>query len=573
MSDSELFKKLADEIEGTQTSPALAPIITGELEPAVEPESVDAIRRRLLAAMNKAELASPKSLEKPETVFVDELRDTNEPTPALRSIVDAIEGAGPHRGANDEIPDESDSGRAELKTGGFDVDDLNRQHSLVLMGSKAVVVKERPDGPIEDRVRVLTIDALNAWFANKKTEIEGSDGKIRVTTWARRWVTHPRRRQFSGIEFFPNPDDAAGTPDYLNLWRGFGVKASSEGSYAIFRDHLLTNVCGEDQELFKYLFAWFAHIVQRPRERVGTAIVLRGRMGTGKTIVGEVMGSLYPAHYFQVDDPRYITGQFNAHMASCLLLQAEEAVWAGDKQAEGRLKGLITSESQMIESKGIDPIRIRNYVRVLMTSNEEWVVPAGKDERRFCVLDINPRCAQNHEYFREMKEELDRGGRERLLHDLFAFDLESVNLRQIPRTAALFEQKLRSLDPIENWLWSRLFDGNPTRSIEGWPSSVRCDAMYKDYIHQADEIGVRRKRNPSEFGLRLAKLIPGLERTRPRFESAPGEFSRPWCYVLPPLQDCREAFDNLMGQAYGWPEVTSEGGREPENFDPEFVPV
>ena len=36
-----------------------------------------------------------------------------------------------------------------------------------------------------------------------------------------------------------------------------------------------------------------AHIVQKPRERLGTAIVLRGKRGTGKSKVGEVLGSLF----------------------------------------------------------------------------------------------------------------------------------------------------------------------------------------------------------------------------------------------------------------------------------------
>ena len=45
---------------------------------------------------------------------------------------------------------------------------------------------------------------------------------------------------------------------------------------------------------------------------------------------------------------------------------------------------------QMIEFKGVNAIRMRNFVRVLMSSNEGWVVPAGMDERRFCVLDVDP---------------------------------------------------------------------------------------------------------------------------------------------------------------------------------------
>jgi hypothetical protein len=167
----------------------------------------------------------------------------------------------------------------------------------------------------------------------------------------------------------------------------------------------LTNVCNGNVECFKWVFGFFAHIVQRPRERIGVALVLRGKMGSGKTKVGEVFGSLFPRHYFLVDDPHYVTGNFNAHMASCLLLQADEAVWAGDKSAEGRIKGLITSPRQ-IEAKGVDPITLPNYLRLVMTSNEEWVVPAGKDERRFAVLDVGANCAQNHQYFKEMDEQL-----------------------------------------------------------------------------------------------------------------------------------------------------------------------
>ncbi len=92
-------------------------------------------------------------------------------------------------------------------------------------------------------------------------------------------------------------------------------------------------------------------MLQHPRERLGVALVLRGKQGAGKTKPCEVFGSLIPSHYFLVDSARYLTGTFNAHMASCLLLQADEAVWAGDKQAEGRLKGLVTSTEQMVESK------------------------------------------------------------------------------------------------------------------------------------------------------------------------------------------------------------------------------
>ena len=229
------------------------------------------------------------------------------------------------------------------------------------------------------------------------------------------------------------------------MWGGFAVKPKPKSrGYSNFDDHLLNNVCRGNRDIYRWLFGFFAHMVQRPRERIGVALVMRGKMGSGKTKVGEIFGSLLPRHYCLVDDPRYVIGQFNAHMGNCLLLQADEAVWAGDKAAEGRLKGLVTSPFQQIEAKGVDPIRLKNYVRLIMTSNEDWVVPAGKDERRFCVLDVDPRCAQNHDYFREMDEQLDDGGREALLADLLAFDLSTVNLPPDPAHRSV----ARTEDPL-----------------------------------------------------------------------------------------------------------------------------
>lgn len=456
--------------------------------------------------------------------------------------------------------------------GGFDVEKMNREWGLVLMGSKAVIVREQPAGPMEDRLRLISVDAFRTWFLNSYTEVGSDDGKVNGMTWAKRWLAHRRRRQFAGIEFFPNPDGAEGTPGYLNLWQGFSIEPrQKEDGWSILRDHLFNNVCDGDDALFRWVFGWFAHMVQRPRERVGTALVMRGKMGTGKTKVGEVMGSMFPAHYFAVDDPRYVTGQFNAHMASCLLLQAEEAVWAGDKAAEGRLKGLVTSKFQMIEAKGIDPIRLDNFVRLMMTSNEDWVVPAGKDERRFCVLDVNPRVAQNTEYFREMEEQLADGGREALLYDLLHFDLSQVDLRKIPRTGALLEQKLRSLDSVESWWFERLDAGATTSGGRQWITPIMTRTLFEDYIAVADKVGVRRKSEMTAFGIKMAKLVPGLEKVRRFVESAPGVNSREWCYGLPSLADCRAAFQAEVGQVVAWSPVDDapqQDGRGPDDFGP-----
>jgi hypothetical protein len=313
---------------------------------------------------------------------------------------------------------------------------------------------------------------------------------------------------------------------------------------------------GGDQEIYGWLFGWFAHMVQRPRERPGTAVVLRGSQGVGKTKIGETFGSLLTAHYALVSDPRYVVGQFNAHMAKCLLLQADEAVWAGDKKAEGRLKSLVTEKHQMIEQKGVDSIQMPNYVRLLMTSNEGWVVPAGKDERRFCVLDVGAAAAQNHAYFAEIDAQLDQGGREALLYDLLHFDLSKVNVRQIPRTGALLEQKVRSLDSVDAWWFERLSAGMVTHKHDRWQQSVANEALFDDYVTSTEKIGVRRKSEQTVFAMRLRRLVPGIVRRRitTTDDADTGVTRRVWFYELPDLDTCREAFEESVGQTYKWEE-------------------
>jgi hypothetical protein len=439
----------------------------------------------------------------------------------------------------------------------FDPHSMNERFALVIVGQSERILFEDAT-TLEDGKRLLKMSAFHAMFENRKIE-RTEAGKRKLVPWSQLWLEHPERRIYPrGLEFFPDPHGAPGTAGCLNLWRGFSVSAAPEGaagSYKTFRDHLLNNVCHGSEKLFRWVFGFFAHIVQRPRERIGVALVLRGRMGSGKTKVGEVFGSLIAHHYSLVDDPRYVTGQFNAHMATCLLLQADEAVWAGDKKAEGRIKGQVTAPFQMIERKGVDAIRLPNYVRLIMTSNEDWVVPAGKDERRFCVLDVDPRCAQNHDYFAEMEAELAAGGRERLLADLLTFDLSSANLRQIPRTEALLEQKIESLDAVNSWWFERLMAGAPTRHATQWAAEVPCHTLYSDYVATAEKIGVRRKQSDVGFGLKLAKLVPSLGKVR-RVRDVDHDgvvvAKRTWCYVLPTLERAREKFEALLGQQVAW---------------------
>lgn len=506
--------------------------------------------------------------------------------PARAGTPESDEGANAPPPPDD--PPSPDDGEGEGE-GGDIIDALNREWAFVLMGSRAAIMRERPDGPIEDRTRVISIEALKAYFQNRGIVVNRrerqEDGEYREVRGFRKlaplWLSSWRRRTYDGIEFFPDANNAPGTPGYFNLWRGFSVSpdfatpaAERWKKYFKFQDHLKANICDSDFQVYRWVWHWFAHLVQRPRERIGTAIVLRGKMGTGKTIVGDVIGSLFASHYFLVDDPRYLVGQFNAHMASCLLLQVDEGFWAGDKAAEGRLKGLVTAPKQMIEAKGVDPIRLDNYVRLLFSSNENWVVPAGMDERRFAVFDVADHWKEDHQRFADLYAELANGGREALLADLLSVALDAdgaPNLRVIPKTKALLEQKVRSLDPITAWWLGRLIDGSQTHRAASWRHKVPNQTLFNDYLRTVEKLGVRRRAAETEFGIQLRRLVPGAESVRSTEDvevydeqtfTTTTVTKRVWCLQFPSLDECRDAFEAALKQEFPWGEPRERSADE-----------
>jgi Family of unknown function (DUF5906) len=430
-----------------------------------------------------------------------------------------------------------------------EIAEINREFALVLAGNKASIMKLEGG----TNFRLLQVSAFKQWFANRHVKI----GK-KVLSVAELWLGHPQRRQYEGIEFAPGGVRRG----YYNLWRGFAVEPR-EGDCSKFLAHLRDNVAQGDEANYNWVVAWFAQIMQQPTKKPGTSLALRGKMGVGKTKVGQVFGSLIgDDHYALVADPRYIVGQFNSHMASLLLLHADEAFWAGDKRGEGKLRDLVTGHRHFLEFKGVDPILMANLIRLFVTGDRGWVVPAGFGERRFAVLDVGDAHMQDLAYFAAIDEEMDHGGREALLYHLLNFDLSRVDLRVIPKTAALLQQQIQSATPEQAWWLDTLMSGKLPRGTDEASTCLKS-ILFRRYIQHANLQGVRHKVIQTTIGVFLNRYVGSElksdERLAYKVISSNGATitRRGWCYRFPSLKDCRERFAKEMQQQdIAWGNVT-----------------
>jgi Family of unknown function (DUF5906) len=202
------------------------------------------------------------------------------------------------------------------------------------------------------------------------------------------WLAHPERKTYKGgLRFLPGLDE--GPSDVYNLWTGWGVDPQP-GDWPKMKAHIQEVLCSGSPEYFNYVMNWLARAVQKPGEAGEVALVLRGARGAGKGIFARTFGALFGQHFLHLSNARHLTGNFNAHLRDACLAFADEAFYAGDKQHEGQLKRLVTEPTLMIEAKYANAVSVRNCLHLIVASNDDWVVPAGTDERRFFVLDVSP---------------------------------------------------------------------------------------------------------------------------------------------------------------------------------------
>jgi hypothetical protein len=435
---------------------------------------------------------------------------------------------------------------------GHPFEELNKEYAFVLAGGGHHIIWETKDQYGNPRVEHLNTQTFHQNLAPHTMAV---DGKARPVSEL--WIRDKSRRSYDGICFMPGRE---APKRFYNLWRGFSVEPIQKGETPSFEakaaldaflEHIEQNICRGDKKLTRWVTGFFAHLVQRPWEKPLVALVLRGRKGTGKNVLVDTVGHLLGAHYTLAADRRYLVGNFNGHLENCLMMALDEAFWSGDKQAEGQLKNLVTGTHHVIEHKGKETYRVENCTRVCILGNEEWLVPASQDERRFAVLDVGDGRFQDRVFFSRLVKGMKSGGSALLLRHLLDYDLTGIDLNDAPKTKALLDQKLASLDPFYQWWLDTLNEGRLPGSefdeSEEWPEQVD-KAVFRDaYIKYARSRNVR-TRVPEALGKLLKNCVPSVVANQKRKTND----RTVHVYRFPPLAQARREWEEFIGHMTQW---------------------
>lgn len=385
-----------------------------------------------------------------------------------------------------------------------EIESLNRIHAFIKHhGNKPAIMTMIWNEVHKRRVPSFgSPDNLKAIYANKeRPTVSTNKAGQKVVTYAEYWLKHGKRRTYHSVVFDPTLPPGENNQhcnkygdmvDVWNLWEGFNCTMKKGDWRLIFR-HIYIILCNRDPAKTKYVIKWIAWLFQNPDKLPEVAIVFKGKQGAGKGFIFEQLCHIFGVHALNISSQDHLSGKFNAHLRNICFLFADEAVNPGNVEAEGKIKELITQKTIATEPKFFDVALSVNRIHLGMSTNNDWVIPATEDTRRFFINEVDNRYAMGQAsqevkdaYFNPLWHQANNGGREAMLYDLYHMQLGSWHPRQDPpRTEEFRNQQLLSLRGHQRAMYEMLDIGVfPGRKRYGKPYVASMDELVALFTKQ-----------------------------------------------------------------------------------------
>lgn len=359
---------------------------------------------------------------------------------------------------------------------------MNKKYGVADISGKTVILYEHWNEAGEAFETVYSQPQfLDTLTKNEQIKFQGVQGGS--LSAYKYWERHEQRNTFDGVVFEPRADilrrpgvvrtlQQGGT---YNLFQGYILDPAAATSCNLIIDHIKEVWCSGIEAEYKYVFAWLAHLMQKPQEVSTTALVMQSVPGAGKgIIIDNILVYTFGVHALSTANQDDITGRFNAHMGMNVFLYANEMAYTAQASIKSLLKTMMTDTYRNIEAKNVNKIKARNYTSVIFSSNDSWLLAIEAGDRRYVYLTVSQHRVGDTEYFKKLKEEIDNGGREAFVQWLLQYDYSSIDLTKIPNPNQ--RQKridfLRSSHPVVRFIYFLIDTDNELLPFVGHAKEV-----------------------------------------------------------------------------------------------------
>ncbi len=261
-----------------------------------------------------------------------------------------------------------------------------------------------------------------------KAVVPNAKGSLTTVKAGTEWKDWGGRREYRTLTYAPGAEEIT-SDGCLNSWLGWGCEstASDVSPFSWLLERLIS-----DSVMRAWAITWLAHMIQRPCEKVMSALVLYKPQKTGKSLLTEIMALVVGDSNWQTIGNPELTSTFTDWAANKLLIIAEEVSGLDPRHDGNRLKCFITLPYLTINEKFLRPYRLPNLARYIFCSNMLVPVFLDKDDRRYAICKTLRENAIPSERGVEIKRWVTKEGGAAAIR----YYLEHVDLSAFDATAA-----------------------------------------------------------------------------------------------------------------------------------------
>ena len=283
------------------------------------------------------------------------------------------------------------------------------------------------------------------------------------------WLKDRDRRAYIEMDFAPfrEHDEEDPTPDDVyNSFRHFAAKyipkeEDRHQDTGAFLEHIMTNMCDDDETNGKWLYNLIAWRFQHPNDLPKVGVVLKGIQGAGKdsliNILCRIMsGKITSDYILRTAEPGDLYGEFTPELENKLIVQLNEMEGKAGLDYKEKLKNSIDAAENKINKKFIKQYQLRNLALLFVMSNNITPIQINHDERRWVIFRTGKKNVGNMVFwgwFRALIKDdhwIDSVYSELLDVDLTGWRPDDIRI--MPKSEDYVDTQERNITPVYKYL-------------------------------------------------------------------------------------------------------------------------
>lgn len=252
------------------------------------------------------------------------------------------------------------------------------------------------------------------------------------------WTIYKAENNYKYIMFkemrFYDPN-----PEVFSIFQGYAYNELlryEQKPFILYIQHIFRIICSGERPLFQYVISWLSYLFQKPNGKIGTALVITGEQGTGKTTFVQVICNLLGQYANDNSTIENITGRYNGVLENKKLIVCNEVKSFAKRRDHDVLKTLITESSVDVHKKYQNTTHQENVANFIFLSNNFAPIRIDEGDRRYFVVEISQEKRNDQEYFGQLFDSFTDEFYENLLTYFMQNDISRWIPSNIPMTRA-----------------------------------------------------------------------------------------------------------------------------------------